>query len=178
MVILSDNIKSSDEIAALTDVAKQTYFDAEASAVRTPFLILAGSLLLLAFLIGLVHLPKILGDSNNKGGYGIALSNNKLLLGALGIFVYVGAEVSIGSFLVNYFIDMDMAANIKDNSTMYAIASFFLGSTDLSSIDTKGIVGAFVFFYWTGATVGRFIGAGLTRVVTPGKVLAFLGCVP
>ena len=40
------------------------------------------------------------------------------MLGALGIFVYVGAEVAIGSFLVNYFDDMNLAVIVAENNTI------------------------------------------------------------
>ena len=171
--ILSDNIKSSDEIQALGEADKLDYFSSEASAVQGPFIFLACSLLLLAGLIAVFKLPQVL-EKAATGGYREALKNRKLLLGALGIFVYVGAEVAIGSYLVNYFMDMGMADMIKGNETMSNISSSLLGK-DLSEVDTKGIVGAFVMFYWTGAMVGRFLGAYLTRIMVPGRVLAMFG---
>jgi len=171
--ILSDNIKSGEEIKALSEADKLSYFASEASAVQMPFIVLAGSLLLLALFIALSKLPKVL-EKATTGGYGEALKDRKLLLGALGIFVYVGAEVAIGSYLVNYFMDMGMPEMIKNNDFMSGISSKLLGK-ELSGVDAKGIVGAFVMFYWTGAMIGRFIGSGLTRIIKPGKVLAFFG---
>jgi len=171
--ILSDKIKSTDEIQALTESDKLSYFASEASAVKMPFIVLACSLLMLALFIAFFKLPKVL-EKASTGGYGEALKNKKLLLGALGIFVYVGAEVAIGSYLVNYFLDMDMANMVKNNETMASISSRLLGK-DLAGVDAKGIVAAFVMFYWTGAMVGRFIGSVLTRIIAPGKVLAFFG---
>ncbi len=69
-------------------------------------------------------------------------------LGALSIFLYVGAEVAIGSLLVNYLMQADT-----------------LGLVDQAA-------GKHVPFYWGGALVGRFIGAYVLRIVSPGKVLA------
>ena len=91
--------------------------------------------------------------------------------GALGIFVYVGAEVAIGSYLVNYFLDMNLAEAVKSSETMSNISSWVLGK-DLAGVDNKGIVGAFVLFYWSGAMVGRFIGAFLTSIFKPSNILA------
>jgi len=173
ILILSDNIKTSDEIGTLTDANKLSYYASEASAVQMPFLILASSLLLLAAFIFFFKLPNVL-DKAVTGGYGKAFENKKLVMGAFGIFVYVGAEVAIGSFLVSYFLDMGMADMIKGSEFMGNISSSLLGK-GLSEVDPKGIVGAFVVFYWTGAMVGRFLGAYLTRVLAPGKVLAFFG---
>jgi FHS family L-fucose permease-like MFS transporter len=67
--------------------------------------------------------------------------------------------------------DMNLASVILENSTMNWFASTVIGK-DLTSVDPKAIVGAFVFLYWSGAMVGRFVGAYLTRVIKPGKVLA------
>jgi FHS family L-fucose permease-like MFS transporter len=54
---------------------------------------------------------------------------------------------------------------------MNSFASSVIGK-ELANVDPKAIVGAFVFLYWSGAMVGRFVGAYLTRIIKPGKVLA------
>lgn len=173
--LLSDSIKSSDEIKSLTQVAKESYYAAEAAAVQNPFLVLAGILLLLAVVFSAIKLPNILSKSENDkqegSGYKQALRHKVLRYGAIGIFVYVGAEVAIGSYLVNYFLSMNLADAIKNNELMTAISEFVL-KKDLSSVDNKGIVAAFVIFYWSGAMIGRFVGAYLTKVIDPAKVLA------
>lgn len=173
ILILSDNVKTSDEIAELDTVAKETYYASEASAVQTPFVVLGVIILLLAVFFFIIKLPKILEGSSNKGfaEYGKAIAFPQLKFGALGIFVYVGAEVAIGSFLVSYFLDMNLAEAIKGSEFMGGISQKLLGQ-DLAGVDSKGIVGAFVLFYWSGAMVGRFIGAFLTKVFNPSKVLA------
>jgi MFS transporter, FHS family, L-fucose permease len=76
------------------------------------------------------------------------LKRPRFAFGALCIFLYVGAEVAIGSVIVNYL----MQANV-------------LGLAEQDA-------GKHVPFYWGGAMVGRFIGAYLLRVISPGKVLA------
>ncbi|MBL4568680.1 MAG: hypothetical protein JKY69_03170 [Flavobacteriaceae bacterium] len=91
-------------------------------------------------------------------------------MGAIGIFVYVGAEVAIGSYLVNYFLDMNMAEAIKNSPTMSSISEFIIG-TSLAEVSSLAIVGAFVVFYWSGAMIGRFAGAYLTKVMNPAFVL-------
>jgi len=72
-----------------------------------------------------------------------------LILGAIGIFVYVGAEVAIGSFLVNYFSQPE-------------IGGF-----------TEKVAASFVAFYWGGAMIGRFIGSALLA----GAKAAYMGLV-
>lgn len=170
--LLSDSIKSSNEIALFSATEKETYFINEASAVQLPFIVLAVSLLVLALLISFIKLPNILNKENNAGhGYTEALKHKVLKLGAIGIFVYVGAEVAIGSYLVNYFLDMNMADLIRNNNFMATLSKTVL-QQDIATVDNKAIVGSFVLFYWSGAMVGRFIGAYLTRIIAPSKVLA------
>lgn len=171
MFILSDKIYTSDEIAALSGSEKEVYYASEAAAVQTPFLTIAGILAMIAVIFLFVKLPKLL-EKVADGGYGRALENKWLKMGALGIFVYVGAEVAIGSYLTSYFLEMNMVEAIRNNEFMGNICQRFLGA-DWSSLDEKAIVGAFVTFYWGGAMVGRFIGAFLTRLISPGKVLGF-----
>ena len=76
------------------------------------------------------------------------LKRPRFALGALCIFLYVGAEVAIGSLIVSY---------LKQPAVM--------GLTDQSA-------GKHVAFYWGGALIGRFIGSAVLRLVSPGKVLA------
>lgn len=168
--LLNDTIKSSEEISVLTDMDRSSYYVSEASAVQTPFLYIAAFIGFLALMSVFIKLPKIL-EKSPVGGYGKLLKNKIVMLGALGIFVYVGAEVAIGSYLVNYFMSMNLPTIILQNETMNSIAQSLL-NTDLNSIDPKAVVGAFIVFYWSGAMVGRFIGAYLTRIIKPTKVLS------
>lgn len=168
--LLSDTIKSSEEISVLTDVDRSAYYVSEASAVQTPFLVIAVFIGLLALVFVFIKLPKIL-EKSPVDGYGKLLKNKIVMLGALGIFLYVGAEVAIGSYLVNYFMSMDLAQIILQNEGMKYIAGHLL-NTDLSTIDSKAIVGAFVVFYWSGAMIGRFVGAYLTKIMKPSRVLS------
>ncbi|WP_027392654.1 sugar MFS transporter [Aquimarina latercula] len=168
--LLSDSVKSSKEIQTLTDTQKDTYYAAEAATVQTPFIMIAGFILLLVILFRFIKVPTLMKESP-KDGYGRLLRNKIMLLGALGIFVYVGAEVAIGSYLVNYFLDMNLVSVIKDTPFMKNLCERILNS-DLNAMDGKAIVGAFVVFYWSGAMIGRFIGAYLTRIMSPGKVLS------
>ncbi len=169
--ILSDKVKSKEEIASLGQVAKNAYLTAEAAAVQSPFIIITLLILLLAVVFMRVRLPQMLSDAP-KNGYLMLLKNKSLMLGALGIFIYVGAEVSIGSYLVNYFYDMKLTSVIKESSMLSSISSTLLGKS-LSGVGDYGILGSFVTFYWSGAMVGRFIGSYLTNILKPARVLSF-----
>ncbi|WP_020655111.1 sugar MFS transporter [Massilia niastensis] len=124
----------------------------EAASVRGPYLALAGALALLAVLFLAARLPQIAASEDLPlagEGRGSALAHRHLVLGAIGIFLYVGAEVSIGSFLIN-----------------------FLGEPHIAGL-SHADAAHYVSIYWGGAMVGRFIGFAVMRVVSPGKTLAF-----
>jgi FHS family L-fucose permease-like MFS transporter len=168
--LLSDTIKTQVEINVLDEVAQMEYYISEASAVQGPFLWLATAIGSLVLFFILVPLPKIIKD-HPHGSYKEVLQDKRTLLGALGIFLYVGAEVAIGSYLVSYFLDMNLVEPIRESAFMNSIASIFSGG-NLQGIDGKAVVGSFVFIYWGGAMLGRFIGSLLTNVLSPRKVLA------
>ena len=173
LFLLSDSVKTSSEIAVLSESEKMDYFVAEAATVQTPFLFIALAIGFLALAFGFLKLPKVMQESP-KGGYLSLLKNKVMLMGALGIFVYVGAEVSIGSFLVNYFSEMNLATVVSQNETMMNIANTIASTFNktFTDSDPKSLLGIFVIFYWGGAMIGRFIGAYLTKIMSPGKVLA------
>jgi FHS family L-fucose permease-like MFS transporter len=155
MLILSTAVKSSAELQQLSPSAADAYRLTEAGSVQTPYLFLAGALVVLAVAIALFKLPKIdaasggsdLAAENPADSRRSAWSYRHLVLGAVGIFVYVGAEVAIGSFLVNYFKEPSIGALSESDGAHY------------------------VAFYWLGAMIGRFIGTATLRVVRPGKLL-------
>lgn len=170
--ILGNSVMSREELSALTTDAQAAYFEAEAAAVQGPFIALALVLFIVAIAFAIVKLPKILEtDHHRSGSYSRAIKHAPLMLGAVGIFVYVGAEVTIGSYLVNYFLDLDIR-NIVAGSAFMTSALNLLAGTDPSDLNVERLAGTFVFFYWGGAMVGRFIGSWLQLYIKPAKLLA------
>jgi len=150
LLILSTVPLAVEELAKLAPQALHAYRVQEAATVKLPYTVIGVALVLLAVLIGTFKLPKIETASYRPGEKvdDSIWKHPNLLFGALGIFAYVGAEVSIGSFLVNYF-----------------------GLPEIANLSAKTAAG-FVSFYWGGAMVGRFLGAGLLRRFRPGSLLA------
>ncbi|RZW53393.1 MAG: sugar MFS transporter [Flavobacteriaceae bacterium] len=175
LFILSDTIKTEAEIADLSGTAKDAYLATEASAVQDPFIGLAVFIVFIAGIFFFAKLPKLINETST-GTYTEAFKQKNLMLGVLGIFFYVGAEVAIGSYLVNYFLDMNLVETIKKSSLMSTIAESILNS-GLADKDGKAVVGVFVTFYWSGAMIGRFIGSYLTKIMKPGKVLGIFATV-
>jgi len=127
---------------------------AGADAVKLPYLILASLLILLAVIFAKLRLPELGQTSNNNGSTSLqsiktAWQTKHLRLGAIGIFLYVGAEVAIGSFLVS-FIGLPAIAGMHEAQASQYVA-----------------------YYWGGAMIGRFIGAVVMRYISAGRVLAF-----
>ena len=149
LLILSAAPKAMEEIRAMAPDALQAYRLHEAATVKTPYIGLGIALVLLAAAIGSFKLPKI---PQAQHQIGVKVNDSiwrhpNLIFGAIAIFVYVGAEVSIGSFLVNYFTQPDIGGL------------------------TEKAAASFVAFYWGGAMVGRFIGSGLLQKMKTGQLL-------
>jgi len=102
--ILGSTVLDKEVISTMSLAEQEQYFASEAAAVQVPFISLAIVLVLIAVVFAIIKLPKILeSDHHMSGTYKQALKHKPLVYGALGIFVYVGAEVTIGSYVVNYF---------------------------------------------------------------------------
>src|SRR5580692_6333871 len=148
-LILSAAPKAMEEIRAMAPDALQAYRLHEAATVKIPYVGLGIALVLLAIAIGSFKLPKIphaqhqIGEKVNDSIW----RHPNLIFGAIAIFVYVGAEVSIGSFLVNYFSQPDIGGL------------------------TEKVAASYVAFYWGGAMVGRFIGSALLQKMKTGQLL-------
>ncbi|UBZ08430.1 sugar MFS transporter [Salegentibacter mishustinae] len=170
LFILQDKVKTTAEIEALDAAAQKSYLVAEAAAVQTPFLGIAAFIGVIALVFFFVKLPKV-GDKEASNDYRKVLKNRNLILGSIALFCYVGAEVSLGSYMVNYFLSLDLAATVRETSFMRTIAEWIL-STGVSSSSDMAVVGVFVTFYWTGAMIGRFIGSYLTSIFNPAKILS------
>ncbi|SDS64524.1 sugar MFS transporter [Gramella sp. MAR_2010_147] len=169
LFILKDRVMATAEIESLSEAAKTDYYINEAAAVQVPFLGIAGFIGVIALVFVFVNLPKI-GNTAASNDYLPVLKNRNLMMGAFGIFFYVGAEVALGSYMVNYFLSLDLAETVRNTPFMGTIAEWVLNSRITASSD-MAVVGVFVTFYWTGAMIGRFIGSYLTKLINPAKVL-------
>lgn len=170
--ILASEVLSSAEQAALSPEALDAYRITEAEAVRVPFLGLGLALAVVAVIFLFMHLPALRStETAGKRGYGFVLKHRGLMLGALGIFVYVGAEVAIGSYIVNYFLSFDVPSMLEPGGMVTGWIERLSGQP-IKELNPSRIAGTFVTFYWTGAMIGRFIGSYLARVIPANRLLA------
>src|SRR5580704_3392872 len=147
LLILATAPMAMEELHQLSPHALHAYRVQEAASVKMPYTVICVALVLLAVVIGTFRLPKIEHAEHRAGVNDSIWKHPNLILGAAGIFTYVGAEVSIGSFLVSFF-----------------------GLPEIAGFSAKTAAG-FVSFYWAGAMIGRFLGAGLLRRIRPGNLL-------
>jgi MFS transporter, FHS family, L-fucose permease len=153
ILILSGSMLSAAEIGAMPLAEQLAYRAKDAAAVQGPYLALAGALLMMALLFATARLPAISDQTASpqgarKDGPRSALAYPHLMFGAIGIFMYVGGEVSIGSLLIS-----------------------FLGEPHVAGLPPAAAA-HYVSYYWGGTMVGRFIGFAVMRYVSPGKALA------
>lgn len=127
----------------------QAYRISQAASVKTPYIGLALALFVLAVVIAFFKLPTIESAEAHGQVHDSVWRYRHLVLGAIGIFVYVGAEVSIGSFLVNY-----------------------LNRSDIGNLSLQDAAGMLT-YYWLGAMIGRFVGSALLQRIRAGTLLGF-----
>ncbi|MDG5746827.1 sugar MFS transporter [Qipengyuania sp. XHP0207] len=127
------------------------YRQAESEAIWQGYLGLAAMIGVVAFVVWMFR--NRLEGEKHEASQGLAgldlLKRSRFGYGALCIFLYVGAEVSIGSVIINYLSE-----------------SRVLGQPE-------SVIGWMIGLYWGGAMVGRFIGSYFLRIFSPGKILAF-----
>jgi MFS transporter, FHS family, L-fucose permease len=150
---------STAQLLVMSEAQRQSYRVVQASTVRTPYLIITIALVLLALALAAIKLKPQTGYTDltqdfRPGAFAEALnkpasiwSHKWVLFGALGIFAYVGAEVSIGNLLTNY-----------------------MGLPQIAGLP-ESVAGYFLMVYWGGAMTGRFIGSAILQKVRTAPVL-------
>ena len=149
MLILGAATESGDAVANMSAQTLHAFRLQQAATVKMPYIIIGSALVIFAGLIGIFKLPTIPAVERHADGRheGSLWKYTHLILGCVAIFAYVGAEVSIGSFLINYF-----------------------NQPEIGNLPV--VEGAkFVAYYWGGAMVGRFIGSAILQKVKTGTVL-------
>ncbi|WP_025733640.1 L-fucose:H+ symporter permease [Carnimonas nigrificans] len=158
MLILGAAVLGASELAEMSQADRMAYRVQQAHSVQTPYLLLAVVLAALAVVIYLWKLPnfkdQVRDDSPRDNVTAAeALRHPHVLFGVIGIFCYVGAEVSIGSFMINY-LSLPEIGNMSESS-----AASYVG------------------YYWGGAMIGRFIGSALMQKIRPSLLLGLFAIV-
>jgi FHS family L-fucose permease-like MFS transporter len=148
MLILTAAPKTMEVVRQMSAEARQAYSVHEASSVKLPYVVIGLVLIAMALSIAMFKLPSMPGAEKHGKIEGESVwRHSHLVLGAIGIFVYVGAEVSIGSFLINYFSQPNIGNLLEVQAAKY------------------------VSLYWGGAMAGRFLGSAILQKLRTGTVL-------
>lgn len=160
LLILGGATPETPEHVRLMDAVQLQFYRAQqANTVRLPYIIITVALVLLAVALAVIRLKPHTAVSDmtqdfRPGAFAEALSKPQsiwqhpwVIFGAIGIFTYVGAEVSIGNLLINYM-GLPEVAGIKES-----------------------IAANFLMCYWGGAMVGRFVGSALLTKVKTGTLV-------
>ncbi len=156
LLILAAEPRSAEQLALLPQAEALAYRAAEAQSVQLPYFGLAVALFVLAAAIWMFRLPSIAGveDTRHPGTLGDALRHKHLAFGVLAIFFYVGAEVSIGSVLVNFLSMPGIGEGLTEQQATH-----------------------YVSLYWGGALVGRLVGTFLLAKFDPRRLLGIFALI-
>jgi FHS family L-fucose permease-like MFS transporter len=153
-------------ILRTTAAAVQSASQQANAVVRLYVYFFATALTLLAIGIGLSKLPKMESAGHHIGEKisDSVWKHPNLVFGAIGIFVYVGGEVAIGSSIANYLALDNIGGFLSPTAIPDAAARYRAA---------LGEAAKYISLYWMGAMIGRFIGSALLQKIKPGKLLAF-----
>jgi len=149
-LILTGTTLGAVALARLPEAQQVAYRLEQARLVQGPYLGLALVMVALAVAIWLFHLPPLKTDQQDGDGHRLrdALRHPHVAFGVVAIFVYVGAEVTIGSFMINY-----------------------ISLPEIGHID-PAVATRYVALYWGGAMVGRGVGWLLMKAIDPRRILS------
>src|SRR3546814_21540 len=158
LLILAAAPRTASELAAMPAAEAIAYRAQEAQSVQGPYLALAVTLFVLAVVVMAFRLPAIRGvedvAQDQRHGIRDALRHRHVLFGVMAIFFYVGAEVSIGSVLVNYLSMPHIGQGLTEQQAT-----------------------TYVSMYWGGALVGRLVGSALLARFDPRRLLGLFALV-
>lgn len=166
----------------LTDLGPNASKAVIAGTVRGPYLAIAAGLLLLGVAMAFMHLPAIGVTREFRGARkGVAAMDHSIwefrhtILGAVGIFLYVGVEVGLASIAVNYFLQQGVSVPSTDSffDSWGTFGTWVIHTFGLS--DRVGIASALLSLYWFGALVGRLLGSWMLTKVKAGGLLGGFG---
>ena len=171
VLILSHGVASPDP-KTTAPALMAAYRVKEAHVVQLPFMGIAVALLLLAGFCWAVRRWGPTSKPQALGSLGKLLADHRLAFGIVSIFAYVGAEVSIGSAMINYLtLDTVIGSKLPGMaaSLQQTLSQIFHTPVGLDKAEVAGFM---VSIYWGLAMVGRFVGAAVLRKAPPAAVLA------
>ena len=154
-LILSATVPTKEELARLSPAALQAYRASQTATVRIPYLVMGGVFLLVAGIIYFAHLPEIreqaeAGEAEASASWKGVLAHKHLVSGVIAQFLYVGAQVGVGSFVIRLVMH----------------AQPFLGPRDANR---------YLVMHAAGFMIGRFVGSFLMKPIPASRLVAVFG---
>ena len=151
-MILSASVPTAEELARLSPAALQAYRESQTATVRMPYLVIGGIFLVVATVIYFAHLPEIheqaaVGEAEASATWRGVLAHKHLVSGVVAQFLYVGAQVGVGSFVIRFVMHAQPLLGPRAASRYLAFHAFAFMS-------------------------GRFIGSALMKPIPPSRLLA------
>ena len=154
--ILSASVPTAEELAHLSPAALQAYRAAQTATVRVPYLVIGGIFLVVAAIIYFAHLPEIReaatpGEAGASTSWSGVLSHKHLVSGVIAQFLYVGAQVGVGSFVIRFvmhaqpFLGPRAAARYLQLHLVGFMIGRFAGSALMKSIRASRLLAVFAF---------------------------------
>lgn len=151
-MILSETVPTAGDLARLSPGALQAYRAAQTSTVRTPYLVIGGIFLVVAALIYFSHLPEVREQAAPReaevaASWRGALAHTHLVRGAIAQFLYVGAQVGVGSFVIRFVMHVQPQLGPR-------------------------AAGRYLVLHAVGFMIGRFVGSALMKSIRASRLLA------
>ena len=151
-IILSATVPSAEELARFSPAALQAYRAAQTATVRIPYLVIGGIFLAIAAIIYSAHLPEIReaaasGEAEASASWRGVVAHSHLVSGVIAQFLYVGAQVGVGSFVIRLVMH----------------AQPLLGPRQASK---------YLVLHAVGFMIGRFAGSALMKPIPASRLLA------
>lgn len=154
-LILSETVPTAEELARLSPAALQAYRASQTATVRIPYLVMGGVFLVVAAIIYFAHLPEIRESAAPEQAEASAswrgvLAHKHLVSGVIAQFLYVGAQVGVGSFVIRFVMHAQPLLGPRAANRYLALHAFAFMS-------------------------GRFIGSALMKPIPPSRLLGVFG---
>ena len=151
-MILPASVPTTEELARLSPTALQAYRAAQTATVRMPYLVIGGIFLAVAAIIYYAHLPEVReaaasGEAEASASWSGVLAHKHLVSGVIAQFLYVGAQVGVGSFVIRF--------------VMHA-----------QSVLGPRAANRYLVMHAVGFMIGRFVGSALMKPIPAPRLLA------
>lgn len=163
LFIFSDKEYTNDMLNAMPPDQAEAIRIAEAHSVQTPYLVIAGMVLLVAVLFAITRMPEISSSSEKEASFKGITRHRHLMFGVMAQFFYVGAQAS----LWGYFVDLKL--HYAKDSHLGIVKTLYQLSDGMTPTQVASFHASFALVLFM---IGRFVGTYLLTKFSSNKLLA------